>query len=116
MVRVTPAKKRMFPMAMSPLSNTNITPRNVKNTPNPVKPSPISATSIKFLNDSAIQDQWILVHYHIPIQRVYDWNTYFLGHSSPRKPLLPKKLHNQKPLRAGIQTNLRSEKVLSFDL
>lgn len=30
-------------MAMSPLSNTNITPRNVKNTPNPVKPSPISA-------------------------------------------------------------------------
>ena len=30
-------------MAMSPLSNTNITPKNVKKTPNPVKPSPISA-------------------------------------------------------------------------
>lgn len=37
---------------MSPLSNTKMTPRNVKKTPNPVKPSPISAQiSSQIFND-----------------------------------------------------------------
>lgn len=31
-----------FPIASRPLSKKNMIPRNEKNTPNPVKPSPIS--------------------------------------------------------------------------
>jgi len=41
MVRVTPEKKSMFPMASNPLSKKKIIPRNEKNTPNPVSPNPI---------------------------------------------------------------------------
>lgn len=41
MVSATPEKKRMFPMAISPLSKKKIIPKNEKNTPNPVNPSPI---------------------------------------------------------------------------
>lgn len=41
MVRVTPEKKSIFPIASSPLSKKKMIPRNEKNTPNPVNPSPI---------------------------------------------------------------------------
>jgi len=41
MVRVTPEKKSIFPMASNPLSKKKMIPRNEKNMPNPVNPSPI---------------------------------------------------------------------------
>merc|ERR1719387_545943 len=41
MIIVTPARKRMFPIASRPLSKKNSAPRNMKKTPKPVSPRPI---------------------------------------------------------------------------
>ena len=43
MVRVTPERKRMFPIDSNPRSKNNMTPRSVKRIPKLVKPMPISA-------------------------------------------------------------------------
>jgi hypothetical protein len=45
MVRLTPEMKRIFPMASNPLSKTKTIPKNEKNTPNPVRPNPISVSN-----------------------------------------------------------------------
>lgn len=41
MVNVTPEKKRIFPMASSPLSKKKMIPKNEKNMPKAVNPIPI---------------------------------------------------------------------------
>jgi hypothetical protein len=41
-VKPKPDRKRILPIAISPLSKKKMIPRNEKNTPKPVKPSPIS--------------------------------------------------------------------------
>lgn len=51
-VKETPERKRIFPIASSPLSKKKTIPRNEKKIPNPVKPSPIFLRS--FISNETI--------------------------------------------------------------